>query len=169
MQIVDDEAGQPLVMHEQALPDRIRVLPRYRDRLLEDLVRSDAPIDIGLDEADPIPDDLGLLLEVGLAAGLAVAGHDRLDIEGGDPVEGSQPLPRVAFLHPGAAFVEHIVAGEDDALLRNMAGKNRIGPPQGEECDVLAVLASASASAPGHAASDLTQDDRSARQPRFQN
>src|SRR5215471_5482405 len=112
MQVVDDQPGQPLVVDKEALADRVRVLPGYRDRLLEDLVRPDAALDKAPDIADPVLDDLRLLPEVGLAARLAVARHDRLGVERLDVFQCREPLPGVAFLQPGAAFVKHVVAGE---------------------------------------------------------
>src|ERR1700726_20566 len=112
VQVAHNQPGQPLVMHEQALADRIGILPGDRDSLLEDLVGADSALDMTLDKADPVLDDLRLFPEVILAAGLAVAGHDRLDVERGDAVKRRQPFPRVAFLQPAAAFVEHVVAGE---------------------------------------------------------
>src|SRR6202163_270991 len=83
VQIVDDQPGQALVMHEQTLADRVGVLPGHRHRFLQDLLGADAALDITLDEADPVLDDLRLFLQIGLAAGLAVAGDDRLDVESG--------------------------------------------------------------------------------------
>ena len=46
-----------------------------------------------------------------------MARHDGLDIERLDAFERSEPLPRVAFLQPAAAFVKDVVAGKDDPLL----------------------------------------------------
>ena len=72
MQIVHDQAGQALVMDEETLADRVGILLRYRDRRLQDLLRPDPAIDLGFDKADPVLDDLRLLLQIGFAAGLAV-------------------------------------------------------------------------------------------------
>ena len=117
MQVAHDQPGQALVKHEQALADRVRVLAGDRDRPLQDLVRLDAAIDIGLDKPDPVLDDLRLLAQIILAARLAMPRHDRLDIERRDPVKGGKPFPGIAFLHPGPAFVEDVVAGKDDPFL----------------------------------------------------
>src|SRR5579884_1786065 len=117
VQVADDHSGQALVVHEQALPDRIGVLLRHRDRLAKNVVRLDAAVDVALDEADPVLDDLRLFAQIFLAARVAVARHDRLDVERPDLLQSLQPLPRVAFLQPGSALVENVVAGEDDALL----------------------------------------------------
>src|SRR5690348_10146946 len=81
VQVVHDQSRQPLVMHKQALADRVGILPGHRDRFFQDLLGADAALDIALDEPHPIFDDLRLLLKIGLAAGLAVAGHDRLGIQ----------------------------------------------------------------------------------------
>ena len=48
MQTVHDEAGQALVMHEQALTDRIGILLCDRHAFFEDLFRSDAALDLSL-------------------------------------------------------------------------------------------------------------------------
>src|SRR4051794_37372443 len=74
VQVVNDQTGQPLVMYEQPLADRIGVLLRNWDRLLQDLLGADAAVDIALDESDPVLDDLRLFPQVSLAAGFAVAG-----------------------------------------------------------------------------------------------
>ena len=60
--VVDDHAGQPLVMDEEALADRVGVLLGDLDRLLEDLFGAKAAVDKALDIADPILDNLPLLL-----------------------------------------------------------------------------------------------------------
>src|SRR5205085_7330876 len=73
VQVVHDEAGQPLVMHKQALADRVGILFCNGNPLVEDLLGASAALDVALDEADPILDDLGLFLEIRLAAGFAVA------------------------------------------------------------------------------------------------
>jgi hypothetical protein len=66
MEVVDDHSGQPVVMHEKALADRIRVLVGHRDPLAQNLLRADAAIDKALDIADPVLDDLRLVLETGI-------------------------------------------------------------------------------------------------------
>ena len=81
VEVAHDHPGQPFVMDEEALADRIGVLLGDLERLLQDLVGAEAAIDKPLDIADPVLDDLALLLQIGLGAGLAVPGDDRLDIE----------------------------------------------------------------------------------------
>ena len=61
-------------MDEQALADRVGVLLGDFERLLQDLVGAEATVDKALDIADPVLDDLALLLQVSLRAGLAVPG-----------------------------------------------------------------------------------------------
>src|SRR5438552_1426086 len=112
MEVADDHAGQPLIVDEEALADRIRVLLRDLERCLEDLVGAETAVDEPLDRADPVFDNLPLFFEIGLGAGLAVAGDHCLDIERFDALQSRKPLPRVAFLQPAAASVKDVVAGE---------------------------------------------------------
>src|SRR5215472_2347139 len=81
VQVADDHTGQPLVVDEEALADRVGVLLGDLERLFQDLVGSETAIDETLDIADPILDDLRLLLEIRLGARVAVPGDDGLDIE----------------------------------------------------------------------------------------
>ena len=86
MQVVHDEAGQSLVMHKEALTDRVGVLFCNWNPLLEDLLGASAALDMTLDETDPVLDNLRLFLEIRLAAGFAVPRHNDLDIERCDAV-----------------------------------------------------------------------------------
>src|SRR5690348_18488989 len=72
VQVADDHAGQPLVMDEEALADRVGILLHDIERLFQDFVGAEAAIDKALDIADPVFDDLTLLLQIRLGAGLAV-------------------------------------------------------------------------------------------------
>src|SRR6266436_3863367 len=107
-------------MDEQTLPNGIGILLDDLERLLQDLVGAEAAVDEPLDIPDPVLDDLALLLQVGLGAGLAVPGYDRLDIQRLDAPQRCEPLPGVAFLQPAAAFVEDVVASEHDPFFRHM-------------------------------------------------
>src|SRR5580704_7525066 len=114
-------------MDEETLADRVGVLFGDLERLLQDLVGAEAAIDEPLDIADPVLDDLALLLQVGLGAGLAVPGYDRLDIQRLDAPQRCEPLPGVAFLQPTAALVKDVVAGEHDPFFRHMDRSLRRG------------------------------------------
>src|SRR5690242_849136 len=81
VEVADDHAGQPLIVDEEALADRIGILLGDFERLFEDLVRGHPAIDEALDIADPVLDDLALLFEVRLGAGVAMTGDDGLDVE----------------------------------------------------------------------------------------
>jgi len=133
VQIVHDHVGQPLVMDEQALADRVGVLPCDRNRPHQDLLRPDPSIDLPFDKADPVFDDLRLFLQIGLAAGSPWPGRIVSTSSAAIRSERGQPFPGVAFLHPGPAFVEHVVAGEDDALLGAHGSRSaaRCGPACG--------------------------------------
>ena len=93
MQVTDDHAGQPFIMDEEALADRIGVLLGDRKRLLQDFIGGEAAIDEALDIADPVLDDLALLLQIGLGAGFAVSGNDGLDVERRDALQRLKPFP----------------------------------------------------------------------------
>src|ERR1700730_14768316 len=58
VQVAHDQPGPPLVMHEQPLADRIGILPGDRDPFLQDLVGADSALDMTLDKAEPVLDDL---------------------------------------------------------------------------------------------------------------
>src|ERR1700740_1875093 len=98
-------------MDEEALAARVGILFGDLERLLQDLVGAAAALHEPLDIPDPVLDNLPLLLEVGLRAGLAVAGDNAPEAEPLDPLHGGEPLPWVAFLQPAAASVKDIVAG----------------------------------------------------------
>jgi len=63
------------------LADRVGVLLGDLERFLEDLVGGEAAVDEALYISDPILDDLTLLLQIGLGAGIAVPGDDGFDVE----------------------------------------------------------------------------------------
>src|SRR6516165_3270079 len=86
VQVVDDHAGQPFVMDEEPLADRVGVLLGDLDRLFQDLVGGKAAIDEALDIADPILDDLPLFVQIGLGAGITVPRDNGLDVESYDAV-----------------------------------------------------------------------------------
>src|SRR6516164_1640689 len=119
VEVADNHPRQPLIMDEEALTDRIGILASYFERLFQDFVGGKAAIDKSLDIADPIFNDLALLFKIGLAAGFAMSRYDRLHIERFDTLQRCQPLPRIAFLEPAAAFVKDIVAGEHDPFFRH--------------------------------------------------
>src|ERR1700730_6792869 len=72
VQVADDHVGQPLVVHEEPLPDRVGILLGDLDRLLERVLGGEAAVDKPFDAADPVLDDLALLLQVGLRGRVAV-------------------------------------------------------------------------------------------------
>src|SRR6516162_3489127 len=140
VQVVDDHAGQPLIVDKEALADRIGILLSNFQRLLKDLLGGQAAIDKALDIADPILDNLPLLLQISLGEGVAVAGDDGLDIERFDALQRREPLPGIAFLQPRPALVEDVVAGEDDPFLRHVDRSLRCGVA-GHMDDVESVVA----------------------------
>src|SRR6516225_5621636 len=98
--------GRLLLFVQDALADRIGILLSDFQRLLKDLLGGQAAIDKALDIADPILDNLPLLLQISLGTGVAVAGDDGLDIERFDALQRREPLPGIAFLQPRPALVE---------------------------------------------------------------
>src|SRR6202035_2292312 len=60
VEVAHDHPGQPFVMDEETLADRVGVLLGNLERLLQDLVGAEAAIDEPLDIADPVLDDLAL-------------------------------------------------------------------------------------------------------------
>src|SRR5690242_6281098 len=58
VEVAHDHPGEPFVMDEEALADRVGVLFGDVERLLQDLVGAKAAVDEPLDTADPVLDDL---------------------------------------------------------------------------------------------------------------
>src|SRR5665213_1613083 len=98
VKVVDDHTGQPLVVHEEALADRIGILLGHRDFLAQDFFRADAAVDKALDVTDPVLDDLRLVLQIRLGTLLAVTRHDGVGVERLDALQRREPFPGIAFL-----------------------------------------------------------------------
>src|SRR6266568_6371861 len=114
--VADVRLGHPVAPGEEPLADGILIDVLDHVQWFADcLVFGQSAPDIVLHDANPVLDDLRLLREVAPVAWLAVAGHDRFDIQCADLVERVEPLPGVRFLDEALAMVEYVVAGEDHA------------------------------------------------------
>src|SRR3990170_2790008 len=124
-QLVVERPGVPGrdVVHHVALPDvdRAELVPEADAS--DGFLARPAPRDGRLDGRDPGLEMRALDVEVVLPDHRPVAGHDPLDVERPDPLEGLDPLGDVRRHEPGLAAREDRVAGEDDAFLGNVDGQ----------------------------------------------